>query len=313
MLDEFCALSLTYRNNGFVTILAPLRDYLCPKDPASSSFLNITKEAYFMQLSEKSPGFKKSRWIATEDINIEFPLDVFTTIDTDSESVWGACDKFITQLSRHKPRLIMLGPKIEALPDSHLSKARCLSALSQLFDSVGHSAEYKRLLSHSLTLWRERGDGAQVALTLRKLSDKNRQMGLREEGIQLAEEASEIFERFGEVVQQAHCLINLAWLLCDTGRLDAAEEAGSRGLDLLPEKGEEFRVCEGRRVLGRIYRSKGETEKAIHHLKVTIGIAPSLNQSSRLFWIHFDLAEMFSEQGKFDDAVSYQAHQIAHD
>ena len=185
-LDAFCVLSLAYRNNGFVTMLAPLRDHLRPKDPALFPLLKSTKESYFMRLSGDilpgKPGFEEARWITTEDINVEHLLDVFTTIDADSESVWDACDKFMAQLYWHRSRLVMLGPKVEALPDGHRFKAQCLFDLSRLLDSVGNFAESKRFLSRSLKLWREQGNDFRVAQTLGDLSDTNRWMACTRRG-----------------------------------------------------------------------------------------------------------------------------------
>ena len=309
MFDKFCILSLTYRANGFVTMLAPLRDYLCPKDPTSSLLLSSTKECYFSRLStyirSNSPSFEESQWIISEDTNVEHLLDVFTSIDTDSEDIWRVCRDFIDHLYWHKPRLIILGPKIEALPDDHPSKAQCLDNLSRLFFSVGNWAERKRLLTHTMKLWRERGNDHKVARTLKRLSDTNRMIGLYKEGIRQAREASEIFERLGDTAGQAECFIKLARVLLDAEQFDAAEEAASRGIDLLPEKGEQLRVCIGHRVLGDIYRSKGNTEKAIHHFKVALRIASPFSWHDEMFWVHYSLAELFFGEGRFDDG---QAH-----
>ena len=312
-LNAFCTLSLTHRNNGFIAMLAPLRDHLRPKDPASFPLLNAAKEHYFTRLPSKvhpgKHGFEEARWITSEDINVERLLDVFTTIDANSERIWDACAKFMAQLYFHKPRPVVLGPKIEALPDDHPSKAPCLWEVSRLFNSVGNFVESKRLLSHSLMLWREQGNDFQVAQTLRVLSDTNRRMDLRKEGLLQAKEASEIFERLGHVAGQAECLIDLAGLLCD---LSAAEEAGSRAINLLPEKGEEYLVCQAYRILGEIYQSKGETKNAIHHFEVALGIASSLNMIEQLFWANHSLADVFAMVGKFEDAQTRLEHAKSH-
>ena len=305
MFDKLCILSLTYRSNGFITMLAPLRDHIRPKDP-TSSLLGATKEYYFSRLSTDvypgKPGFEESRWITSEDVNIEHLLDVFTSIDAGSKNVWDACGSFMNHIYWHKPRLVILGPKIEALSDDHPSKAQCLDELSQLFKSVGNWVECKRLFTHALKLWRERGDDYQAACTLDELSSANRLMGLYEEGIQQTKEASEIFERLGNMKKQAECLMDLAYVLHDDKQLDAAEEAASRAIDLFPDEGEEFQVCKGHRVLSDIYGSKGDTEKAIHHSEVAVGIASSFNWHGQLFWVHHSLAQLFSREGRFDDA-----------
>jgi len=112
IFDKFFVLSLAYRNDGFITMLAPIRNYLSPKDPTSAPLLCSTKERYFSRLSAHvepdKPGFEETRWITSEDVNVEHLLDVFTTIDVTSGSVWGACADFMNHLVWHKPRLVML-------------------------------------------------------------------------------------------------------------------------------------------------------------------------------------------------------------
>ena len=97
-----------------------------------------------------------------------------------------------------------------------------------------------------------------------------------------------------------------------TKQLDAAKEAGSCAIDLLPESGEEHRVCQTDRVVGEIYRTKGEAKKAIHHLEMALGIATSLDVADRLFWINYSLTYAFSEQGKFEDAQTHLEHAKSH-
>ena len=306
IIDKFCILSLTYQSKGFITMLAPLRDHLCPKDPASSPLLCTTKECYFTRMSvdvdPNKPNFGETQWIMSEDVNVEHLLNTFTTIDPNSDSVWDACANFIQHLFWHKKRLTILGPKIEGLPDDHPFKPDCLFKLSQLFDSVGNQVERKRLLTHALKLQRERGSDYEVAWVLGRLSDTNRLMGLPKEGIEQAKEALEIYKGLGNAVGQAHYSLDLARLLHLDNQLDAAEEAAFHAIDLLPEKGQEILVCQSHRILGNVYRLKGEIEKAIHHLEVALGIASSFNWHNSLFWVHYDLARLFLNQGRFDDA-----------
>lgn len=306
ILDKFCILSLTYRSNGFITMLAPLRDHLRPKDPKSSPLLSATKERYFTRMSVEinpnDPLFAKSRWITSEDVNVEHLLDVFTSADVNCNDVWGACANFIRHLSWHKHRHTMLWRKIERLPDNHHLKPECLFELAQLFYLVGNYVEQKRLLSRVLELQRGRGNDYEVARTLGLLSAANRPLNLRGEGIKQAREALEIFTRLGSAVRQASCLCNLALLLHTDNQLDAAEEAASQAISLLPEKGEEFLVCQSHRILGDIYHSKGERERAIFHFEQALGIATLFNWDDQLFWTHYSLAWLFFIEGSLDDA-----------
>ena len=317
IFDKFCTLSLAYRNNGFVTMLAPLRDYLRPKDPMTSPLLCATKDLYIARLpltvSPELPGFEDTRWIATEDVNFEHLLDVFTSAQPDLEDTWDGCNGFMAHLYWHKPRRTVLGPKIERLPDDHLWKPRGLIELAGLFDSIGDHTERKRLLILALKLWREQEDDYWIARTLGSLASANRMLDRCEEGIQQAKEALGVFERLGETTDQAWCLIELAPLLLGDKQPDAAEEAITRSIDLLG-KYAGFPLCQSHRILGDILWYKGERENAIHNYNAAIEIASPSNWQDQLFWTHHSLATLFCDEEEFDNAHTHieQAKQHAH-
>ena len=308
IFDKFCTLSLTHRSNGFITMLAPLRDYLRPNDPAASPLLCTAKDNYFARLSVKlrpnGPEFNDARWIVLEDLNVEHLLDVFTSINANSEYVWDTCANFMNHLYWHKPRQTILGTKAEGLPDHHRFKPKCLFELSGLFDMVGNQMERKRLLTYALKLWKQRGDVRRVSSTLLDLSDANRLLNLHTEGIRQAKEALQIYEQISDVSGQATCLDTLAWLVLEDKQLDAAEEYTLRAIDLLPETGNDFLVRKCHRTLGMIYQSKQKRDKAIRHFKVALEVG-SASGGRELFWIYFSLAQLFSDEGEFDNADSH--------
>ena len=315
IFDNFCVLSLAHRSNGFITMLAPLRDYLCPKDPASSPLLLATKDCYFRRLSvgvdPQEPGFDEARWIISEDVNVEHLFNIFTSIDGDSAETWDAYTNFIEHLAWHKRRLVMLGPKIEALRDNHPSKPNCLFQLSRLVATVGNRLEEKRLLSHALKLWREQGDDLQVADALRFLACTNSYLGLYEEGIQQAKEALELYTQVDDELGRLYSLEELAWLFYDAKQLDASEEAVLRVIDLSGE-GNQYGVCRGYRLLGSICDSRGDAGKALNHFETAHRIATQFNWGDQLFFINYTLAILFFGQKRYDDAYARVEHAKSH-
>jgi len=153
--ERFLTLSLLYRSDGFITMEAPLRRYFYPKDPLNAPHLEVIRNDYFGLLfvndaGPGEPGFEEAKWIISEDVNVEHLVDVFTGVDADR--AWRACGDFMRHLFHHKPRLVALGPRVEALPDDHPYKPECLFQLSRLSGKVGNQMESKRLLTRALEL-----------------------------------------------------------------------------------------------------------------------------------------------------------------
>ena len=308
MIYKFCKLSLTYRAHGFITMLAPLRDHFRPKDPMASPLLLMAKKHYFKRLSVElgpsKPTFDKSRWVTWEDVNVEHLLDVFTSIDKNSGDVWEVCMYFMDHLRRHKPRHVVLGPKIEALPDNHPSKPGCLFFLSRLLNMVGNWREQKRILIQTLGLWIESEDDYRVADTLISLADANRQVGLHQEGIEQACEALEIFTQLGETGKQTQCLVVIAWLRWKVEEFNTAEAVAFLAMDLSGLH-DQYQLFQCHKILGEIQRSKGNPKKAIHHSEASLRIASALKLHDEVSRAHISLADLYLEEGKLNDA---QAH-----
>ena len=310
-LDTFCALSLTYRSTNFITMLAPLRDYLGPQDPRTSPLLSATKDHYFRRLrllgdlEPDQPGFGESQWIRSEDVNVEYLLSIFTSFDADSGDIWDTCADFAMHLYWHKPRFTVLRPRMEGLSDDHHSKPRCLFNLSQLLGSLGNHAERKRLLTCALELERGRGNDDRVARTLRELGSANRMLHFYEEGTRRSKEALEAYERFGDAEGQGKCWNYLGRLMLDDNQLGAAEEAGSRAIKLFLDQGREYWVCRSHRLLGGIYQAKGMNGKAIQHFEAAIGIASPFDWHDQLFWIHYSLSRLYLDEKNSDNAQSH--------
>ncbi|KAF9793378.1 hypothetical protein BJ322DRAFT_1016901 [Thelephora terrestris] len=200
----------------------------------------------------------------------------------------------------------MLRKRIEKLPDNHPVKPQCLLYLAHLYGINGNPKEDVLLLRHVLKLERERGDDNKVARVLGDLSRSNLLLGSREEGIDQVREAMEIYERLGQTMGRARCLHTLAGLLWADGQLDAAKEAIFEAFELLPEKGEEPDVCMSHKILGDIYHSQGEIEKAVYHFKLALGITFSPRNrycsAYSLYMIHSALAWIFLDVGRLNDA-----------
>jgi len=306
IFDKFCVLSLTYRSNGFATMLAPLRDHICPKAPETAPLLCTVKECYFRRLwvsvHPDTPEFEKTRWITSEDVNVEHLLDVFTSIDTNSDSVWDACAGFMDHIRWHKPRFTILRSKIEGLQDNHPYKAQCMDQLALVLDSIGDFTESRRLFAYTLGLWRERENSSMVAQILRDLAYVNLRSNLPAEGIPQAKEALELYENLSDAAGQADSLRCLALLLVKDNQADAAEQAASHAINLSSGQPSKVLVCDHHHTLGHIYNSRGETEAAISHLETALRIATSLNSWAKRASVLRCFTHLLLKEGRLSDA-----------
>ena len=305
IIDGLCVLSLTYRASGFITMLAPLRDYLFPKNSGSSTLLSIAKSQYFDRLcvwqhGRGVDGLTEAEWFVSEDINAEHLLDVFVSIDTECMDVWRACHQFLDHLAECKPRPVILGPKIGTLPETHPFKADCVCALATLFAVLGDFSVARRLHLHELRLWEKHGNELNGAIALTRLADANRLLGNTREGVSQAEEALKVFERLEDKCWQGHCLKIIAWGYVDCRQLKGASRCVDRLFSLLRNGGDKGLLRSCSRILATIAVQMGNLSDAKEILESTLEVPLLLGDPHSRFWITYRLAEVYFGLGDSD-------------
>ena len=110
-----------------------------------------------------------------------------------------------------------------------------------------------------------------------------------------------MFNRLGSTLGQATCY----WLLFQDNRLDTAEAAALHEVGLLPKEGYEYPLCKSHHHLGNIYHHKGQREKAFDHFETALRIASYFNWRDELYWVHFALAALFSDEDEYGCADAH--------
>ena len=64
ILNDLCVLSLTYRRDGYVTMLAPLRDYFRPRDTSCSPLPHVIQHRLSGDFNRNESGPEEEQWIA---------------------------------------------------------------------------------------------------------------------------------------------------------------------------------------------------------------------------------------------------------
>jgi tetratricopeptide (TPR) repeat protein len=287
IFDTLGRLSLTLRSDdGFVTMLAPIRLHMSA-DEDYGGLLGDLRAYYYTELdgsSQLSPGdegFDQTKWIGSEDDNVERLINHFlissfsdrnATLDASA-----ACENFLHLLYAQKPRRTILGPLVDKLPEDDneltVAKAWCLRRLGELERYLGDLAEARELLSDAQELFLHEGMRNPAASCLLQVARICRDLGEYVEAERQFREASAIFSELRENDGEAHCNHGLGRMLLKMGK-------GVEAAPFLEDAQEYFEsiedwqnVSEIRISLGRVELSERNLEDAQDHFEAARDIA----------------------------------------
>ena len=287
IFDTLGRMSLTLRSDdGFITMLAPIRLHMSA-DEDCGGLLSDLQTYYYTELdgsSQLTPGdegFEQTKWIGSEDDNVERLINHFLVSSPsdhgDIMDASTACENFLRLLYAQKPRRTILGPLVEDLPEDDneltVAKAWCLRRLGELERYLGDLAEARELLSDAQELFLHEEMRNPAASCLLQVARIGRDLGEYGEAERQFREASAIFSELRDSDGEAHCNHGLGRMLLKMGK-------GVEAAPFLEDAQEYFEsiedwqnVSEIRISLGRVELSERNLEDAQDHFEAARDIA----------------------------------------
>ncbi|KAG2035398.1 hypothetical protein BDR03DRAFT_526393 [Suillus americanus] len=145
--DVLCMQSLVYRQDNFLKVLAPIRHYVGDslRAPDSACLPEIRAFYYNTVDSCSAERDQYADIIISDHLNIEHVVaSNLANILDDAEETYNACWQFLLCLERHLPRPTTLTPAISNIIENSSTwtlKARCLSNLARLYQTLSQHAE----------------------------------------------------------------------------------------------------------------------------------------------------------------------------
>jgi len=128
IVNTFIILSLTHRNHGFVTMLAPVREYL-KTDKCSCDLFVSTKNQYLTRLGDIARDSEHGRvqpqdirWLVSEEVNVMALLTLFVEVDPEAQDIQRIClvvKKILDSTSLASHPMDNTTSSVRADPDTH--------------------------------------------------------------------------------------------------------------------------------------------------------------------------------------------------
>ncbi|GLI02488.1 AfsR/SARP family transcriptional regulator [Phytohabitans aurantiacus] len=176
-------------------------------------------------------------------------------------------------------------------------------------DGAGELARthFEELLDLARRIAWSDGEGAALGL----LGNAYRQLGRTDQAERYLRDASEHFEKMGQIPLLAGSLGNLGLALRELGRLSEAHDCHERALALYRKIGSRYGEAMGLGNLGEIYHDLGDNEAALDHLVRALDLHREVSDRTGEAESRRILATVHRDAGRYDEALADGRYALA--